>query len=244
MIATMSRPLRSAAVTFHAAARSVFCRPASVARSASVSARPHCSRERLLQAAKIARRIVHVRLGDLDVIEADDRIDLDRMRLGALAHNLTVDLAFRRHVDDEIAADPGLAAEPPRRREAARACRRSGSRPRPRASHDRRSSESRAWRTRPRRYRPGSGRKCPVRRRPNRDRRQASRAAASRLVPVGELAALAGGREDDAMRAQSASASNSGAAAPFAPRRPRPPRPPAPARDICGSRRRNWDRGP
>ena len=67
----------------------------------------------LLQPAEIARRLVHVRLGDLDVVEAHDRVDLDRMSLGALAHNLPVDLAFRRHVDDEIAANPGLAAEPP-----------------------------------------------------------------------------------------------------------------------------------
>ena len=56
---------------------------------------------------------MHVRLGDLDVIEADDRIDLDRMRLRALADDLPMDLAFGRHVDDEIAANPGLAAEPP-----------------------------------------------------------------------------------------------------------------------------------
>ena len=33
--------------------------------------------ERLLQAAEIARRIVHVRLADLDVVEAHDGIDLD-----------------------------------------------------------------------------------------------------------------------------------------------------------------------
>ena len=69
--------------------------------------------QRLLQAAKVARRLVHVRLGDLDVIEADDRIDLDRMRLGALAHNLAMDLALGRDVDDEIAANPGLATKPP-----------------------------------------------------------------------------------------------------------------------------------
>ena len=67
----------------------------------------------LLQAPKIARRLVHVRLGDLDVIEADDRIDLDRMRLRALADDLPMNLTFGRHVDDEIAANPGLAAEPP-----------------------------------------------------------------------------------------------------------------------------------
>ena len=70
----------------------------------------------LLEAAKIARRLVHVRLGDLDVVEADDRVDLDRMGLRALAHDLPMDLAFRRHVDDEIAADPGLASESPARR--------------------------------------------------------------------------------------------------------------------------------
>ena len=55
---------------------------------------------------------MHVRLSDLDVIEADDRIDFDRMRFGALADHLPVDLAFRRHIDDEIAANTGLAAEP------------------------------------------------------------------------------------------------------------------------------------
>ena len=66
----------------------------------------------LLQAPQIARRLVHVRLGDLDIVEADDRIDLDRMGLGALAHDLPVNLTFGRDVDDEIAAHPGLAAEP------------------------------------------------------------------------------------------------------------------------------------
>ena len=67
----------------------------------------------LLKATKIARRLVHVRLADLDVIEADDRIDLDRMRLRALADDLPMNLAFGRHVDDEVAANSGLAAEPP-----------------------------------------------------------------------------------------------------------------------------------
>ena len=66
----------------------------------------------LLKAAKIARRLVHVRLADLDVIEADDRIDLDWMRLRALADDLPVNLAFGRHVDDEIATNSGLASEP------------------------------------------------------------------------------------------------------------------------------------
>ena len=34
------------------------------------------------------------------------------MRLGALAHHLAVHLAVRRHVDDEVALDLRLAAEP------------------------------------------------------------------------------------------------------------------------------------
>ena len=127
----------------------------------------------LLKAAKIARRLVHVRLADLDVIEADDRIDLDRMRLRALADDLPMNLAFGRHVDDEIAANPGLAAKPAAGSETLRASRHSGPRPLPTASHDRRWNEWRAWRNRPRRCRPDSGRKCLVRRTPNRDRRRA-----------------------------------------------------------------------
>ena len=173
MMDTMSRPLRSATVTFHCPARNVFCRRASVARSACVSSRSHCSCKACCKAAKIARRLVHVRLADLDVIEADDRIDLDRMRLRALAHDLPMNLAFGRHVDDEIAANPGLAAEPSAGGERSALRGVAGSRPRPMASHDRRSNEWRAWRNRPRRYRPDSGRKCLARRRPNRDRRRA-----------------------------------------------------------------------
>ena len=67
--------------------------------------------ERLLQAAEIARRLPQVRLADLDVMQPHDRIDFDRMLLGALAHHLPVDLALRRHVDDEVAADFCLAAK-------------------------------------------------------------------------------------------------------------------------------------
>ena len=55
---------------------------------------------------------MHVRLADLDVVEAHDRIDLDRMRFGALADHLPVDLALGRHINNKIAANPGLAAEP------------------------------------------------------------------------------------------------------------------------------------
>ena len=50
---------------------------------------------------------------NLDVIEADDRVDLDRVRLRPLADDLPMNLTFGRHVDDEIAANPGLASKPP-----------------------------------------------------------------------------------------------------------------------------------
>ena len=55
---------------------------------------------------------MHVGLCDLDVVQPHDGVDLDRMGLGALAHDLPMHLAFRRHVDDEITTQPSLAAEP------------------------------------------------------------------------------------------------------------------------------------
>ena len=62
-------------------ARSVFCRPRERRRDRRVRpARPHCSPSACCRRRKIARRVVHVGLGDLDVVEAHDRIDLDRMR--------------------------------------------------------------------------------------------------------------------------------------------------------------------
>ena len=69
-------------------------------------------RERLREAAEIARRIGHVGSLDLDVMEAQHRVDLHRPGLGALAHHLPVQLRFRRHVDEEIAAKARLATEP------------------------------------------------------------------------------------------------------------------------------------
>ena len=64
------------------------------------------------QALQIARRLVHVGLGDLDVVEPGGRIHDDLARLGAFAHDLLVDLALGGHVDHHVALDPGLAAEP------------------------------------------------------------------------------------------------------------------------------------
>ena len=42
-----------------------------------------------------------------------DRIDVDRTHLGALPDHLAVQLAFLGDVDDEIAGNARLAAEPP-----------------------------------------------------------------------------------------------------------------------------------
>ena len=74
--------------------------------------------ERLAETAEIARRRGEVGLLDLDVVEPDDGVDLDRVGVGLLAHDLLVHLALRRHVDHELALDVGGAAEPAARREA------------------------------------------------------------------------------------------------------------------------------
>ena len=67
----------------------------------------------LLQAPQVARRIVHVGLGHLDVVQLDLGVDLDVAHVGTLAHHLLVDLALRRHVDNEVAQDSGLAGQTP-----------------------------------------------------------------------------------------------------------------------------------
>ena len=173
MMATMSRPLRSATVTFHCPARNAFCKASERREIGGAFRRAPLLAQSLLQTPEIARRLVHVRLGDLDVIEADDRIDLDRMRLRALAHDLPVDLAFGRARRRQDRRKSWLGSRAAGRAERPRASRRSGPRPLPMASHDRRSNEWRAWRNRPPRRRPDSGRKCRARHRPNRDRRRA-----------------------------------------------------------------------
>ena len=105
---------------FQPPARRVFCRSRSTLRSAAVSPIPHCSRSAVLQAAQVARGIVHVGLANLDVTEAHDRIDFDRMALRALAHDLAMNLQFLRHVDDDDRRRC-RAWQPSRRRRAERA---------------------------------------------------------------------------------------------------------------------------
>ncbi len=56
--------------------------------------------------------MLHVGLGDLDVVQPDHGVDLDRPDLGALSHDLLVDLALGRDVDHDVAEQLRLAAEP------------------------------------------------------------------------------------------------------------------------------------
>src|SRR6185369_16402499 len=60
---------------------------------------------------EIACRRMHIGLGDLDVMEADGGVELDRDRLDRLAHDLAMDLAVSRHVDDDVAEDVRRAGE-------------------------------------------------------------------------------------------------------------------------------------
>src|SRR5712671_278527 len=69
--------------------------------------------QRLEQPAQIAGRIVHVRLLHLNVVQAYDRIELDHVRVGVLAHHLAVDLTARGHVDDHVALDARRARQAP-----------------------------------------------------------------------------------------------------------------------------------
>ena len=68
--------------------------------------------QRLEQATQVARRVVHVRLADLHIVQAHQRIEVDLAHLGSLAHHLTMHLARRRHIDHHIGADLRLAGEP------------------------------------------------------------------------------------------------------------------------------------
>src|SRR5882672_1491077 len=56
---------------------------------------------------------MHVGLGDLDIVKTDRGIELDRDRLDRLAHDLAMDLAVGRDIDDDVAEDARRAREPP-----------------------------------------------------------------------------------------------------------------------------------
>ena len=69
-------------------------------------------RERLAEAADVAARAAQLGAFDLHVVEPHDRVDLDRVGVGLLADDLTVELALGWDVDDEVAGDGGNASEP------------------------------------------------------------------------------------------------------------------------------------
>ena len=68
--------------------------------------------QRLEQATQVARRVVHVRLADLHIMQAHQGIEVDLAHLGGLAHHLAMHLARRRHIDHHIGADLRLTGEP------------------------------------------------------------------------------------------------------------------------------------
>ena len=71
---------------------------------------PPLALERLEQPHEVARRRGELRRDDLDVVEPDDRIDVEVADVEALADDLAVDLALRRDVDDGVAEEVGRAA--------------------------------------------------------------------------------------------------------------------------------------
>ena len=68
--------------------------------------------ERLRETLQVAARIGEIGLAHLDVVQPHDRVDLDRVGVGFLAHHLAMQLALGRHVDHEVAPDACVAAEP------------------------------------------------------------------------------------------------------------------------------------
>ena len=69
--------------------------------------------ERLEQPGEVAGRRRELGRRDLDVVEPDDRVDRERPDVEALAHDLAVDLALGRDVDEHVAADGRGARQPP-----------------------------------------------------------------------------------------------------------------------------------
>ena len=126
----------------------------------------------VLEARQVAARRGQHGRRHLDVVEAHHRVDLEGPAGQLLAHDLAVDLALRRHVDDDVVADGGGAGQAPVGGQAVEPAR---TRPRPRRGprDGRPGRPARAWGTRPGWAGPGSGRTGRVRRRPSRCPRRA-----------------------------------------------------------------------
>ena len=82
----------------------------SQARPVSPHSRSSASRSRV----QVARRATRARAARPRRVEAHDRVDLDRVRVRLLAHDLAVDLALGWHVDHDVAGRP-CAVQPSRR---------------------------------------------------------------------------------------------------------------------------------
>ena len=93
----------TATVTFHWPLRSTGCNSRSTERSQASPAELPFLLERVHQAPQVAGWILHVRLLHFDVVQADDRVQLDLARIGILAHDLAMDLAAGRNVHDHVA---------------------------------------------------------------------------------------------------------------------------------------------
>ena len=82
-------------------------------RSASRSVELPLALERHLEPVEVAGRRRELGRLDLDVMEPDDRVEVEVADVEALPDDLAVDLALGRDVDDDVAPEVGRAAEPP-----------------------------------------------------------------------------------------------------------------------------------
>ena len=114
---TIVAPSCTATVAVQSPARSVRCSAASTWSSHVETGERPVALQRLEQPLQVAGRVGHVGLADLDVVQAHDRVDLDRVGVGLLPHDLPVQLALRRHVHDQVADHLRVAPEPPLRRQ-------------------------------------------------------------------------------------------------------------------------------
>ena len=102
----------TATVTCQRPWRSGVLQALQAAQIAGEFAQPPLLGQRLLQALQVAERRLDVGLFDLDVVQADHRIELDRAHLGALPDHLLVHLTVGRHVDDDVPEQHRLAGQP------------------------------------------------------------------------------------------------------------------------------------
>ena len=62
--------------------------------------------------AQVRYRLMHAWLRDLNNMQSDQRIDRQIVYFGSLANDLSVNLTFRRHIDNRILQQSGGTAKP------------------------------------------------------------------------------------------------------------------------------------